>query len=171
MTTEAHRLLDELEHLVVKLRRELRVGEPAEPDWMMNARAEIGVTEVAGRGPGEDSDRILEYHASTTLDAKHDEVPWCSSYVNFVMLQAGYPGTGSAAARSWLQYGYGLADLKPGAICVFWRKSRDSRAGHVAFYVGGDMYLGGNQSDKVCIAEQDRSRIIGIRWPSGKVTP
>jgi hypothetical protein len=43
------------------------------------AKAELGTTEVPGT---QNNPRILEYHATTTLKATTDEVPWCSSFVN-----------------------------------------------------------------------------------------
>ena len=54
------------------------------PKWLEIALKEVGVSEIKG---GENK-RILEYHASTTLKAKEDEIPWCSSFVNWCMVQA-----------------------------------------------------------------------------------
>ncbi|KKK66354.1 hypothetical protein LCGC14_2964930, partial [marine sediment metagenome] len=43
--------------------------------------------------------------------ASEDETPWCSSFVNFCVCEAGYnpiKETGSARARSWLSWGVGV---------------------------------------------------------------
>ena len=64
-----------------------------EPLWLEIAEREMetGVEE----GPQEeDNPRILEYHSTTTLHADEDSVPWCSSFVNWCMTEAGYQGTG-----------------------------------------------------------------------------
>ncbi|WP_224984859.1 TIGR02594 family protein [Geomonas agri] len=68
--------------------------------WMGIARKEIGQKEVAGH---RDNPRILSYHATTTLKATDDETPWCSSFVNWCLKQAGVKGTDSAAATSWVE--------------------------------------------------------------------
>src|SRR6266516_1789775 len=61
-------------------------------DWMSIAEGELGIHENSL--PGENNQRILEYHQTTTLAALTDEVPWCSSFVNWVMKKAGRKGTG-----------------------------------------------------------------------------
>ena len=47
------------------------------------AKGEIGQKEFRDSENG----RILQYHDCTTLDASKDEVPWCSSFCNWVLLQ------------------------------------------------------------------------------------
>lgn len=112
------------------------------------AKGEIGVKEVRG---GENP-RIIEYHSTTTLKAKEDEVPWCSSFVNWVMTKAGYKGTNSAAAKSWRNWGEEVTgdDIPYGSIAVF---QRGVSGGHVGFVVDANddaiKILGGNQSDAV----------------------
>jgi len=58
--------------------------------WMDIAVAELGVHEDSH--PGQHNSRILEYHQTTTLKATTDETPWCSSFVNWVMIQSGRQG-------------------------------------------------------------------------------
>ncbi|MBE9526420.1 MAG: TIGR02594 family protein [Proteobacteria bacterium] len=136
--------------------------------WFNIAMKEIGVTEKPGR---RNEKRVLEYHASTTLRATSDSVPWCSSFVNWVMIQAGYPGTNNARARSWLEWGVEIDKPIPGCVVVFWRKSIDSKSGHVAFYVresSNDGYikvLGGNQSDQVKISTYPKEKVLGYFLP------
>lgn len=108
--------------------------------------------------------RIVEYHQRTKLRAKDDETPWCSSFVNWCLANAGYPITESAAARSWTNYGASTTPHE-GCIVVLTRTG----GGHVGFYVRETSkyvyILGGNQSNKVSIAGYDKGRIIAYRLP------
>ncbi|WP_018275171.1 peptidoglycan-binding domain-containing protein [Teredinibacter turnerae] len=57
------------------------VTKPLEPlnataAWYDIAVAEIGVKELLGIE--KNNQRIIEYHSTTTLGAKTDEIPWCS---------------------------------------------------------------------------------------------
>ena len=153
-------------------------GKPAEAakrssPWMRIARAELGTKEVAG---SRHNPRILEYHASTTLHAQSDEIAWCSSFVNWVLRQAGYRGTDSAAAASWIHWGV-TGPMEEGAILVI-RNARaansslTSSGNHVGFLVQETdshyILLGGNQSDQV---KESRFRkaawtLRGCRWPA-----
>lgn len=138
-----------------------------EPKWIEVARAEIGAKETLG---SKHNPRILEYHKSTLLSATTDEVPWCSSFVNWVLFQSGFKGVPrSAAARSWIGFGENIKDPKMGCIVVLSR-GNSSISGHVGFYVGDGAsghvkILGGNQGDSVSIVEFPKSRIIACRWP------
>jgi len=144
------------------------VQPPPDPPWLAIARAEIGIKERAGAA---DHPRVLEYLRTTSLPpARHkDETPWCSAFVNWVMQQAGYRGTGRANARSWLKWGQSLAQPRPGCIVVFWRGTPKSAQGHVAFWLGTEgskvIVLGGNQVNAVCSWPYPRARVIGYRWP------
>lgn len=141
------------------------------PPWMLLAEAELGQTEILGKSHNQ---RIIEYHALTTLQATDDETPWCSSFANWVMYHAGFIGTRSAAARSWLDWGIPLIHPTPGCIVIFKRGSSPT-AGHVAFFDsigrGGLIrVLGGNQGDSVSYASYKREDVLGYRWPKGFVT-
>lgn len=133
--------------------------------WLSIAQAERGIHEIAGPKA---NPRIIEYHATTTGKATQDEVPWCSSFVNWVMLKAGYRGTRSAAAISWLKWGTALQGPKAGAITVI----NGPQGNHVGFWVSENktsfQLLGGNQSDQVKFSTYPRSsfRILGHRWPA-----
>ena len=133
-----------------------------------------GVSEIEGP---DDDPRIVEYHATTTLAATDDEVPWCSSFVNWCMKEAGLLRTGSARARSWLRWGTAFTFPAYGAVCILQRGSGlqpgpgvIDAPGHVGFYAGiasagGMLLLGGNQSNAVTIAAYSNSRVLGYRWP------
>ena len=138
--------------------------DPSAPIWLQIADNEkkLGVKEVAGPANNPDVVKYLR-----VVGASDDEVPWCSAFVNWVMLQAGYAPTRSALARSWLKWG---ASVTPryGAIVVFSRAGSTTK-GHVGFYLkdAGDsiQVLGGNQSDSVRITTYNKSHVLSYRWP------
>lgn len=126
--------------------------------WYDIALAEIGVKEILG--PEKNNKRIVEYHSTTTLGAKIDEVPWCSSFVNWVIKQSGFEGTNNALAKSWTTWGTEIKTPHKGDIVVIKRKnygsdkSTGSSTGyHVGFYVTSNSavisILGGNQDNQV----------------------
>ena len=128
---------------------------------------ELGVCEVSG---SDDSSRVVQYLRSTSLGgamASNDETPWCSAFVNFCVEQAGFAGTDSAMARSWLKWGRNTDKPATGCIAVFARGNPPS--GHVAFFVSETndeiKVLGGNQSNKVCYAHYPKNRLLEYRIP------
>lgn len=132
--------------------------------WFENAHNELN----RGVEEGHDTRRIEQYHETTTGDPASDSVPWCSSFVNFCLERAGFQGTRSRLARSWLTWGVDAGDFVPGCIIVL--KRGNPPKGHVGFYAGRESgrirLLGGNQGDKVCIASFDIDRVIGRRLPA-----
>lgn len=95
------------------------------------------------------------------------------------MRKAGYQGTKSAAAKSWLEWGAALAPPKAGAITVIKKKGQSSDAAtgsttgfHVGFWISqagtSVRLLGGNQSDSVKYSNFSLSsyEIRGHRWPT-----
>lgn len=133
--------------------------------WMALAKKEIGQKEVPGRG---NNSRIVEYSRYVDLQVSSDSVPWCASFVNFVLVRAGYEGTNSAAARSFIDWGRTIEMPVYGCIVVFERGNSNWK-GHVGFFVGfhqGDLLiLGGNQSDAVNIKKYPRSKVLAYRMP------
>lgn len=97
-------------------------------------------------------------------------IPWCAAFANAILSQAGYEGTGSLLARSFLGYGIPTTYPAEGDIAVFSR-GRNQVAGHVGFYVGeetveGVKYikvLGGNQRKGVSVAYYPAGRLLGYR--------
>lgn len=144
--------------------------------WMAVAMKEIGHHEVPGAGH---NPRIITYHATTTLSAKTDETPWCSSFVNWCLQQVGITGTNSAAAASWLSWGQASAHI-PGAITVIYY----SRAANSSFSASGNhvgflarettthyKLLGGNQRDQVKISSYPKKswKLRGCRLPNQQI--
>ena len=122
---------------------------------------------------GEKYKQPLKYQKSTALKDSGDEIPWCSCFCNFVMKKAGYGGTHSAVARSWLNYGTELTQPRFGCITVL-KRGNQPWTGHVGFYVGETLpgtirLLSGNVDSKVCIENFQKSDIIGLRWPNKTV--
>jgi uncharacterized protein (TIGR02594 family) len=139
--------------------------------WLDAAYTELvaGVREISG--PHHNL-RILEYLNATTLgDAGGDETPWCSAFVNFCCRVGRVSSTGSAAARSWLSYGFPLHDEpRLGCITVLWRGDPHGALGHVGFYLGDNggavHLLGGNQGNRVSVQSFPRTRVLAYRWPT-----
>ena len=143
---------------------------------LKTARKEIGVKEVAGSG---NNAKVVKYHAFATKDNKkgmNDSVPWCSSFVCWVVENTFVKGkhigsTNSMAARSWLKWGVSTKnDPLPGDIVVYWRGKKDGWQGHTGFYLGskGDYIytLGGNQRDSVNISTYHKVKLLDIRRSS-----
>ncbi|MCE7936996.1 hypothetical protein DCC79_00305 [bacterium] len=144
-------------------------GGTSEPPWISVARAEIGMKEIKGE---KHNPRIVEYLKTTGSWWSADETPWCSGFVNWVMAKAGYAGTGSAKAVSWLDWGTTVDQPALGAIGVI---SYGGGKGHVGFVVGKQggnvLLLGGNQSDEVKISTFAADRFSVFAFPNGYVVP
>lgn len=136
------------------------------PAWMPVAIAERGV----GRFPaGETNPRIVEYNNHTNLIGYDDKISWCSSFVNWCLSNAGFRGTQSALARSWLDWGIVLESPIYGCVTVLTRDDPTSWKGHVGFYLRHDdefiYLLGGNQLDEVRELAYPVASVLGYRWP------
>ena len=135
------------------------------------AKKELGQKEIPGP---KSNPRIVAYHQATTLKAKDEAIPWCSSFVCWCIDQAlkagwvGAPSTKQAWARSYLAWGKSVKkNPKPGDICIFTRGKSKSQ-GHVAFFVaknpnGTIKVLGGNQGDSVCYRNYSPGLLLDIR--------
>ncbi len=158
-------------------------GEPVPPatpldtgetPWMNFAVAELGKNER------DNPDRIKEYHTQGGGSSKWGgEMPWCASFVGWALKQAGYKGSGSAMARSYMKNGTDFSDKTPipyGSIIVV-TGNRGASSGHVCFATGEAngrvQVVGGNQGNKndqnggeVTRSSFPKSSVIGIRWPN-----
>jgi uncharacterized protein (TIGR02594 family) len=135
---------------------------------MSIAEAERGVRTWP---PGSSNPRITQYHDCTNIPGYDDKASWCSSFVNWVLLQAGISGTGSALARSWLTWGEALQHPVLGCIAVLPRDDPNGWKGHVGFFLRADSesvyLLGGNQLEEVREHSYPRESVLAYRWPSG----
>lgn len=149
-------------------------GPGGVPRHLAIAQGELGVHEIRG---AQHERRVVQYHQATSLRARDDETSWCSSFVNWTMQQAGVRGTGSAAARSWLQWGRAVpADarhVRPGDVIVFPRGSNPAQ-GHVAIVsdvlgdgrvrvIGGNQAVRGQGHDGVTYSERSLASALGVR--------
>lgn len=135
------------------------------PNWIKTALKEVGTKEIHGKNH---SARVLEYHDTSAGDYSTDEVPWCGSFVNWVMLHHSketvrYP----ERAKSWLSFGKTSIIPVVGSIAV---KSR-AGGGHVCFVIGKDMEgnlycLGGNQNNEVNIQLYKKEVFLDFRVPT-----
>jgi uncharacterized protein (TIGR02594 family) len=103
------------------------------------------------------------------------QTPWCAGFVGSVLNASGTKGTGSLAAKSYLNYGQPV-DAKTastGDIVVFndLTGRNDPAHGHVGFVQSIDAkngmvrVLGGNQSGGVNIKEYPLTSVAGFRRP------
>jgi uncharacterized protein (TIGR02594 family) len=134
--------------------------------WLDIAAGEIGTSETFG--PETDA-RVGKYLASAGLTSDGDDLPWSAAFVNWVIEQAGLPGTKSGMARQWLSWGLEVQTPVIGAVVVFSRTS-NPMLGTVGFFIGADtkgnvIYLGGNIQNQVTVGSLPPTRVLGYRWP------
>lgn len=133
----------------------------------------VGIKEVGG---DVDHPMILSMLRLDQEWPEHDEVPWCSAFVNYICWLLRLPRSKDLRARSWLSVGYNvpISGAQVGDIVVLKRGSGDQPGadvidapGHVGFYAGIDgewiEVLGGNQSDTVKVSRYPKSRLLSVR--------
>lgn len=136
----------------------------SEPDWLTIARRDIGLAETPGK---ETTPKIRQWLITLGAWWQDDSVPWCGTCMAAWMREAGAPiPKHYYRAKAWLDWGTSLTHPALGCVVVFERRG----GGHVGLVVGRDqtdnlLVLGGNQSDKVCIASFSPDRVLGYRWP------
>jgi len=160
---EPNKLLKEIYTIIFKNKNILKTAI-----WVDLAKKELGVKEIKGE---KHNPRILEYH-SVAGGFSTDEVPWCGSFVAFIMLKTGfklpkYP----ARAKSWLNFGKSSVVPVYGSIAVKSRKG----GGHVCFVIGQSndgkylFCLGGNQNDEVNIRKYPKNVFLDFRIPENYI--
>jgi uncharacterized protein (TIGR02594 family) len=93
------------------------------------------------------------YHRELSLSGQLNTVPWCASFVNFSLKEAGYPFEKSASSQFPVRSKKFIKIERPvyGALMV-WKKGSE---GHIAFAYAKDsvsgevIALGGNQNDRI----------------------
>lgn len=128
---------------------------------------ELGTEEIEGE---EHNPEVLKYAQETKIDGiTSDEIPWCSTFVNWVAWKAGLQYSGKANARSWLNIGRQVTSPEPGDIVVFWRESPQSWKGHVGVFLGLSpdrkrVYcLGGNQGNRVSVSAYRQNTVLAYQ--------
>ena len=133
----------------------------------------IGTQEITGQL---DNPQVM---AMLKLDMdwpEHDEVPWCSAFINYITWMLRLPRSKSLLARSWLEIGEYITihEAKCDSDIVILNRETPfvgannlTAKGHVGFYAGLTGYsvyiLGGNQSNKISVAKYDATDILGVR--------
>ncbi len=141
--------------------------------WVKYARELVGLKEIVG---SRHEAKVVQFFAEAGhAGIKDDETAWCAAFVNAMLRRAGYAGTGSLAARSFLTWGEKLKAPKVGCIVVF-KRGNSTWQGHVGFVVGiGDktlQVLAGNQGNAVSIRSFPiDNMVLGYRWPAVKSAP
>jgi uncharacterized protein (TIGR02594 family) len=128
---------------------------------------ELGTEEIAG---SEHNTEVLKYAKDTGIKGvTTDEIPWCSTFVNWVAWKAGLQYSKKANARSWLNVGVKTTAPEPGDIVVFWRESPQSWKGHVGIFLGFSLNnkrvycLGGNQGNRVSVSAYRTNNVLSFQ--------
>ncbi len=136
---------------------------------------ELGTEEIVGE---ENNPEVLKYANEVGIKGiTNDEIPWCSTFVNWVAWKAGLQFSGKANARSWLNIGERVTSPEPGDVVVFWRESPQSWKGHVGFFLGISTdkkrayCLGGNQGNRVSVSAYRLNTVLSYQRlaPSKKI--
>lgn len=131
-----------------------------------NAQKYLGMTTSS-------NDDILKgFMQKTGQNIDPANTPWCAAFANGILKSSGLKGTGSLAARSFLNYGTPTNQPSKGDLVVFsdLTGKNDPTHGHVGFYAGMDsngniLTLGGNESGGVAIKAYPASKVLGFRQP------
>lgn len=129
-----------------------------------------GTAEVAGSKSNPELLSIMQKHNKQADD--DSTTAWCGIMMAEAFDRAGLIASvpqGYMSARSWLKLPNQatLEAAEIGDIVIFWRGTPDGWQGHVACFVnriGANVFVaGGNQGDRVSIAQYGIDRILGIR--------
>lgn len=123
-----------------------------------------GMSETANKGVLEQFFR----EANQQLDP--EKTAWCAAFVNAVLAAGGATGTGSLAARSFLNFGKDDTRSPQRGDIVIVRSDASASGTHVGFLdsidaKGNVRVLGGNTGNKVGSASYGASDVLGIRRP------
>lgn len=144
------------------------------------AQRYVGTKEVNGQF---DNPQIMAWLKLDGNWPEHDEVPWCSAFVNGIAHAMRLPRSKSLRARSWLAVGESILieDAETGFDVVILERGGGDQPGpdvidapgHVGFFAGkpylsgseiSRVYvLGGNQSNSVSVQSFPVSRVLGVR--------
>ena len=129
------------------------------------AASQLGQSELHGPRA---NPSIVRYLRTTILPdayAEVDETAWCSAFVNWCVETAGFRGTGSASAASWLRWGEEAPHILRG--CVVLLRRHGGSGYHVGFFIRQQAtvidVLGGNQEDRVSIRSYAIERLVASR--------
>ena len=132
--------------------------------------------EQIGMNERDQQTALQEYMKNGGVNLDPAVTAWCAAFVNASLKQAGMEGTGSNAARSFMDWGEGVDQPQRGDLAVFSRGDPNGWQGHVGFFDGYNddgtiNVLGGNQGDSVSRASYSADRLLGFRRGQGAPQP
>jgi len=144
--------------------------DSGEAPWMAHA------IEQAKLWHGQKEDVItqtINYHEEVGVNLKTlvgNGNPWCASFANWCLHQAGYPMTSAPADSQSFRHSKNFVKIdKPvfGAVAIY----KHPKGGHAAFVyaqtsTGAPILLGGNQSDAINFGMQKASELKGFFVPA-----
>jgi len=141
------------------------------PPWLISIEKVAGsVEEIPGAGTHPWIASAFDLTTSRGENFDDSLHGWCAAAANKVLIDNGFPGTGSLRADSFIHYGV-EAPLAFGAIAVFaFPKNRHVTfisnpvpfMGKLGLYSSG---VGGNQRNKIKSSNYLLQNLIALRWP------
>lgn len=134
----------------------------------------VGIKEVPS---SKDSHQVMAFLTLDDSWPDHDEVSWCSAFVNYICWLLRLPRSKSLMARSWLSVGKSIKieELEVGFDVVILKRGGENEPGpevlnapgHVGFFAGMEgeeiLLLAGNQSNAVNVSRFPMSQMLGVR--------
>ena len=135
----------------------------------------IGTREIKG---AVDNPAIMTMLRLDNRWPEHDEIPWCSAFINYIAWILGYERTKKLNARSWLVIGKSirLEDAVQDSDIVIFKVGDGPQPGSTVLNAPGHVslfseiiddelvsVLGGNQSDSIGIRPYRISDILSVR--------
>jgi uncharacterized protein (TIGR02594 family) len=139
--------------------------------WLVEAEKDLGIRELVA---GELNPNVRAYFKHTRFPPSMitKKTAWCAAAICAWLERSGTRSPRTARAADFARFGVAveLDRAEPGDIVVFGKADPDAGgSGHVALFVErrGDVLdvLGGNQGNRVCIAERPVARVVAVRRP------
>ena len=123
-----------------------------------------------GAGRNNNADKLNDFLYNGGRNLSIQDRAWCADFMNATLKAGGGQGTGSGAARSFLNWGQPTDKPNPGDVAVFSHRS-DPASGHVGYFQGANpdgsiSVLSGNQGGQVGVGRYPASRLLGYRTAS-----
>lgn len=116
-------------------------------------------------------------YSSEETRGSDDSLRWNSSFMNWVVSQAGFDGTGSIESASWASWGvadqrHPEEDYEPGCVVVLSLPGRAGLTRHlvglaISFEGNSVSLLGGNLAGSVMVTRYPAAEVVSCRWPPG----
>lgn len=131
---------------------------------LLIALQQYGLKETPGAA---DNEIIIRMAAECGFkDYKHDDIAWCSLFMNWVCMKANKPRSNGLNARSWVSVGSPVTIPVLGDLIVLSRPP-ETWTGHIGIFISEDetnyYLLAGNQNDMVNITPFKKDRLVAAR--------